>query len=785
MISLTTTETHVDPVCGMTVDPARAAGSTEYARKTWYFCSTHCLDRFRATPEHYTTKPAPSHVEHGAPCCSTATPPPAPAAGEQVEYVCPMDPEVVSDHPGSCPKCGMALEPRVVTAEDAPNPELVMMSRRMWAAFALGLPVFLLGMLDMFGSPLSRFVGQSAINWIQLVLATPVVFWCGWPLWTRAWASVVNRSPNMFTLIGLGVGAAYTYSAVVTIAPWLLPLELRVHSGAVIAYFDSAAVVTFLVLLGQVLEMRARGQTTAAIRRLLDHAPKTARKVVDGREMEIPVAELRPGDQVRLRPGEKVAADGTVIEGRSAVDESMISGESMPVEKEPGVKVIGGTVNGTGSLLFRVDRVGADTLLAQIVRMVGEARRTRAPIERVVDRVSRWFVPAVVLISVLTFVVWLLFGPPPAATHGLISAVAVLIIACPCALGLATPLSVMVGVGRGAEAGVLVRDAEALEVLHRADTLVIDKTGTLTEGKPSLVTIEPAAGLSADELVRLAAVVESQSEHPLAAAVVAGAKSRGLALEEVSEFHSTTGKGVSGLVGQRRVSIGSGGMMSDEGISVDQVAEQIDRLSAAGQTVVKVAVDGQYAGLLGIADPIRETTAEAIRQLHADGMRIIMMTGDHRATAEAVAGRLGIDEVFAELLPRQKHDAIRRLKEQGRVVAMAGDGINDAAALAIADVGIAMGTGTDVAMESAGVTLVKGDLRAIVRARRLSKATVRNIHQNLFLAFIYNALTIPVAAGVLYPVLGILLSPMLAGVAMSLSSLSVVTNALRLGRVRL
>jgi Cu+-exporting ATPase len=769
----------------MTVDPARAAGSTEYARKTWYFCSTHCLDRFRATPEHYTTKPAPSHVEHGAPCCSTATPPPAPAAGEQVEYVCPMDPEVVSDHPGSCPKCGMALEPRVVTAEDAPNPELVMMSRRMWAAFALGLPVFLLGMLDMFGSPLSRFVGQSAINWIQLVLATPVVFWCGWPLWTRAWASVVNRSPNMFTLIGLGVGAAYTYSAVVTIAPWLLPLELRVHSGAVIAYFDSAAVVTFLVLLGQVLEMRARGQTTAAIRRLLDHAPKTARKVVDGREMEIPVAELRPGDQVRLRPGEKVAADGTVIEGRSAVDESMISGESMPVEKEPGVKVIGGTVNGTGSLLFRVDRVGADTLLAQIVRMVGEARRTRAPIERVVDRVSRWFVPAVVLISVLTFVVWLLFGPPPAATHGLISAVAVLIIACPCALGLATPLSVMVGVGRGAEAGVLVRDAEALEVLHRADTLVIDKTGTLTEGKPSLVTIEPAAGLSADELVRLAAVVESQSEHPLAAAVVAGAKSRGLALEEVSEFHSTTGKGVSGLVGQRRVSIGSGGMMSDEGISVDQVAEQIDRLSAAGQTVVKVAVDGQYAGLLGIADPIRETTAEAIRQLHADGMRIIMMTGDHRATAEAVAGRLGIDEVFAELLPRQKHDAIRRLKEQGRVVAMAGDGINDAAALAIADVGIAMGTGTDVAMESAGVTLVKGDLRAIVRARRLSKATVRNIHQNLFLAFIYNALTIPVAAGVLYPVLGILLSPMLAGVAMSLSSLSVVTNALRLGRVRL
>lgn len=784
MISLSTVETHIDPVCGMTVEPARAAGSTEYSGKTWYFCSKHCLERFRASPERYLSKPEGARQDEGASCHSEQAAPVA-AAGHQVEYVCPMDPEVVSDRPGSCPKCGMALEPRVVTSEEGPNPELESMTRRARTALALGLPVFLFGMLDMLPEALFHMVGQRALNWIQFALATPVVSWCGWPLLERAWASVVNRSPNMFTLIGLGVGAAYLYSVIATVAPSIFPAEMQVHGGAVMVYFDTAVVVTFLVLLGQVLEIRAREQTTAAIRRLLGLAPKTAHRVVDGRETEVPVSELRPGDIVRLRPGEKVPTDGTVIEGQSAVDESMISGEPIPVDKSDGDAVIGGTVNGAGSLLVRVERVVGDTLLAQIVRMVGEARRTRAPIERTVDRVSRWFVPAVVVISAVTFVSWMAWGPSPRMAHGLVSAVAVLIIACPCALGLATPLSVMVGVGRGAEAGVLVRNAEALEVLHRADTLVMDKTGTLTAGKPQVVAIEPAPGFTDADVVRLAAAVEARSEHPLAVAIAAEATNRGLRATEVTEFQSETGRGVTGTVGGQRIAVGNLALLGDAAGIRDVERERIERLSSEGQTVMLVAVHGRFAGLIGVADPIRDSTPEAIKSLQADGMRIIMLTGDRRGTAEAVARRLGIDEVVAEVLPQQKYEVVRRLKDQGRVVAMAGDGINDAPALAAADVGIAMGTGTDVAIESAGVTLVKGDLRAIVRARRLSQATVRNIRQNLFLAFVYNAVTIPVAAGLLYPILGLLLSPMWAGVAMSFSSLSVVGNALRLGRVRL
>jgi Cu+-exporting ATPase len=706
----------------------------------------------------------------------------------KTEYVCPMHPEVVSDHPGACPKCGMALEPRTVTAEEAPNPELADMSRRFWVGLVLSLPVFVLAMADMIpGKPL-HFLDMRLVNWVQLALATPVVLWCGWPFFQRAAASVVHRSPNMFTLIALGVGAAYLYSLAATVMPAAFPDGFRLPGGAVEPYFDTAAVVTVLVLLGQVLELRARSQTTGAIRKLLALAPKTARVVrPDGREEDVALAQVRPGDLLRVRPGEKIPVDGTITEGHGAVDESMLTGEPIPADKGPGDKVIGGTLNTTGGLLVRADKVGDDTLLAQIVRLVGEAQRSRAPIERLVDRVARYFVPGVLAVALLTFLAWGLRGAPPAWAHALVNAVSVLIIACPCALGLATPMAVMVGVGRGAEAGVLIKDAEALEVLGRADTLVVDKTGTLTEGKPSLVTVEPAPGFSADELLRLAAGLERASEHPLATAIVRGAEPRGVQPAQARDFHSLTGKGVRGQVDGRTVLVGSPALLAEHGVDAGALQPRVQALRAEGQTVMLVAVDGRPAGLLGVADPIRATTPEAIELLHRDGLRIVMLTGDSWVTAEAVARKLGIDTVLAEVLPHEKREAVRRLQAEGHVVAMAGDGVNDAPALAQAHVGIAMGTGTDVALESAGVTLVKGDLRAIARARRLSRATMNNIRQNLFLAFVYNVASVPVAAGVLYPFLGEagLIKPIWASAAMSLSSLSVVGNALLLRRARL
>ena len=796
----------VDPVCGMSVDAARPAGSAVHEGQTYYFCSTHCLHQFQADSRRYaegraTEPPAapasrgtvytcPMHPEvrqdHPGACpqCGMALEPEiaAPPA-TKVEYTCPMHPEIVRDQPGNCPICGMALEPRTVTAEEGPSPELADMTRRLWISAALALPVFLVAMSDLLpGKPL-HVLDMRIVNWVQLVLATPVVLWCGWPFFERAWASVVHRSPNMFTLIALGTGAAYLYSLAATVAPSMFPEGFRTASGAVEVYFDTAAVITALVLLGQVLELRARGQTTGAIRRLLGLAPRTARIVrPDGREEDLPLDRIQAGERLRVRPGEKVPVDGTVLEGRSAVDESMISGEPIPVEKEPGAKVIGATVNGTGGLLIRADRVGAGTLLAQIVRMVSEAQRSRAPIERLVNQVSGYFVPAVLAVSVLTFIIWAVWGEPPRLTHALVNAVAVLIIACPCALGLATPLGIMVGVGRGAENGILIKNAEALEILEKVDALVVDKTGTLTEGRPRMVGVEPAGGLSEDELLRVAASLERGSEHPLAAAIVKGAEAKGLSLAEAQEFQSVTGKGVLGRVGGRNVAMGNAALMADHQVAVDPLRSRLEELRREGQTVMLIAVDGQLAGLVTVADPIRASTPDAIRLLHEDGMRVIMLTGDSRTTAEAVARKLGIDEVIAEVLPQQKHEVVKRLQGEGRVVAMAGDGINDAPALAQAQIGIAMGTGTDVAMESAGVTLVRGDLRGIAGARRLSRATMRNIRQNLFLAFVYNALSVPVAAGVLYPFIGLLISPIWASAAMTLSSLSVVGNALRLRR---
>ena len=798
----------VDPVCGMTVDPATAPASRSHDGRTYYFCCPSCASKFEADPARYLAAPAsgrrepadeahqpahagrspvftcPMHPETrqdrpGAclVCGMSLEPEGGAAPTTRVEYSCPMHPEVVSDHPGACPKCGMALEPRTVTAEEGPNPELADMSRRFWIGAALSLPVFLIAMSDLLpGRPLHAYMG--VLNWLQLVLATPVVLWCGWPFFERAGASVVHRSPNMFTLIALGVGAAYFYSLAATVVPWAFPEGFRT-GGVVETYFDTAAVVTVLVLLGQVLELRARGQTSGAIRKLLGLAPKTARVVrADGREEDVPLEQIRPGDLLRVRPGEKVPTDGVVVEGRSSVDESMISGEPIPAEKGPGAKVVGGTVNGTGGLLVRAEKVGADTLLAQIVRMVTEAQRTRAPVERLVNRVAGYFVPAVLAVALLAFVAWGVWGPAPSWAHGLVNAVAVLIIACPCALGLATPMAVMVGTGRGAEAGVLIKNAEALEVLGKADTLVVDKTGTLTEGKPRLAVVEPAEGFTEEELLRLAAGLERASEHPLAAAIVQGAEARGLRPAEAGNFQSVTGKGVVGEAEGRRVVLGNAALLAEQGADASALQARAETLRADGKTVMLAAVDGRPAGLLAVEDPIRTTTPEAIRLLREDGLRVIMLTGDGRATAEAVARRLGLDEVIAEVLPQQKNEVIKRLQSEGRIVAMAGDGVNDAPALAQAQVGIALGTGTDVAMESAGVTLVHGDLRGVARARRLSRATMRNIRQNLFLAFIYNGLSVPLAA------LGVL-NPMIAGAAMSLSSLSVVGNALRLRRARL
>ena len=712
--------------------------------------------------------------------------PTIPLAATRTEYTCPMHPEIVRPGPGSCPICGMALEPRTVTATEEENPELRDMTRRFWISLILTVPLLAIAMVDMLpGMPIEHALPAGWLPWIELLLATPVVLWGGWPFFQRGWASIVNRSTNMFTLIAMGTGVAYLFSLTATVFPGVFPASFRDMSGAPPVYFEAAAAIVTLVLLGQVLELRARSRTGAAIRALLDLSPKTARILRDGTEQDIPLDQVKPGDRLRVRPGEKIPVDGVVLEGTSTVDESMITGESMPVTKEPGSRVIGATVNATGSFVMRAEHVGSETLLARIVQMVSQAQRSRAPIQRLADRVAAWFVPAVIAIAVLTFIVWAFLGPEPRLAHALVNAVAVLIIACPCALGLATPMAIMVGTGRGARAGVLIKNAEALEILEKVNTLVFDKTGTLTEGKPTVESVVAVSGGNETELVRLAASLEQGSEHPLGSAIVAAAKENNIPLAGVSDFQSQPGLGISGKVDGRTVAVGNEKFFQQKSISFDALTQTAGNLRHNGQTVVFVAVDGTPAGLIGIADPIKPSTAQALRDLKAAGLRIVMLTGDSRGTAEAVAAKLGIDDFEAEILPDKKSEVVRRLQQEGRTVAMAGDGINDAPALAQADVGIAMGTGTDVAMESAGVTLVKGDLAGIVRARKLSQATMRNIRQNLFFAFIYNLLGVPIAAGVLYPFFGLLLSPILAAAAMSFSSVSVITNSLRLRKTEL
>ncbi|GFE59076.1 heavy metal translocating P-type ATPase [Geobacter sp. AOG1] len=766
------TDAAIDPVCGMTVDPATTAHRFEYKGKSWFFCSGHCLEKFKASPENHIAASGSAMIEE-------------PVTG--ATYTCPMHPEVVQSGPGACPKCGMALEPLQVAPEEEQNPELADMRRRFRIGIALTLPLVVVAMSEMLhGMPLRGVVPAAGFGWLELLLATPVVLWCGWPFLVRGWQSLINRSLNMFTLIGLGVAVAYLYSVAATLFPDIFPDSFRDDHGAVAVYFEAAAMIVSLVLLGQVLELKARSRTGAAIRALLGLAPKTARLVMDdGTEEDVPLDRVASGDRLRVRPGEKVPVDGTVLEGRSSVDESMLSGEPIPVEKGPGDRVTGATVNGTGSLVMRAERVGAETVLAQIVRMVSEAQRSRAPIQKLTDVVAGWFVPAVVLVAVATFVAWGLFGPEPRMAHALVNAVAVLIIACPCALGLATPMSVMVATGKGATMGVLFKNAEAIELLRQVDTLVVDKTGTLTEGKPRLMSIETVGELDGERLLFLAASLELGSEHPLAAAIVNGAREGGIQPAGAESFESVPGKGVKGRVDGRDILLGNRPFLESFGIEADFLINQAQARRVEGETIMFVAVDGKTAGLLGVADPIKSTTQEAIRKLHGEGIHVVMLTGDNRITAKVVAEKLGIDEVIAEVLPEGKADKVKELQEQGRVVAMAGDGINDAPALAQATVGIAMGTGTDVAMESAGVTLVKGDLRGIVRALLLSRATMRNIKQNLFFAFVYNSVGVPVAAGVLYPFFGILLSPVIAAAAMSLSSVSVVGNALRLRWARL
>ena len=750
----------------MTVDPARTAHHAEHAGTTYHFCSQGCRTRFAADPAKYVHPKPPLRAE--------------PVVGGTI-YTCPMHPQIRQPGPGSCPICGMALEPEMPTADAGPNPELVDFTRRFWIGLVLTVPVVLLEMGGHLTGMMHLVGGPPVANWLQLALATPVVLWAGWPFFERGWASLRTRSLNMFTLIALGTGVAWTFSIVATAAPGIFPAAFRGPDGSVAVYFEAAAVIVVLVLLGQVLELRAREQTGGAIRALLDLAPPTARRIgADGAETEVPLAHVHVGDHLRIRPGDKMPLDGEVLEGTSNVDESMVTGEPVPVRKAPGARLVGGTLNGQGSLVMRADRVGQDTVLAQIVRMVAGAQRSRAPIQRLADEVSGWFVPLVVVIAVLAFIAWAIWGPEPRLVFGLIAAVTVLIIACPCALGLATPMSIMVGVGRGAEAGVLIKNAEALERLERIDTLVVDKTGTLTQGRPEVVAVVPASGVVEADLLRLAAGLERPSQHPLAEAVVRAATARGLPIPAVAGFDAPAGRGVTGIVEGRRVAIGNARLMTEAGIDAGPLAGEAERLRGDGATVFFVAADGAQAGLIAVADPVKETTPAALKGLRAEGVRVVMLTGDNRTTAEAVARRLGITEIEAEVLPEDKQRIVERLKAEGRRVAMAGDGVNDAPALAAAEVGIAMGTGTDVAIESAGVTLLGGDLSGILRARRLSRAVMRNIRQNLFFAFAYNAAGVPVAAGVLYPFLGILLSPVIAAAAMALSSVSVVGNALRL-----
>ncbi len=819
----------------MVVEPERAKATAVHAGKTYYFCCTGCAGKFNADPQRYingkppaaapliqlgakpapaapliqlgVSKPAPTPTKAGAyvcpmdpevrqdrpgacPKCGMALEPEIPAVpATRVEYTCPMHPEIVRPGPGACPIRGMALEPRTVTVEEEENPELVSMTRRFWISAALALPVLALGMSTFqvtWGVNGVHVGSRRPIEWAELVLATPAVLWCGWPLFARGWASLVNRSLNMFTLIALGTGTAYVYSVIAVLAPSIFPASFRSSTGDVPVYFEAAATITALVLLGQVLELRARSRTSAAIRSLLKLSPKTARLVrADGTEIDVPVEHIAPGDTLRVRPGERVPVDGVVTDGSSAIDESLVTGEPIPVEKTDGSRVTGGTVNGTGSFVMRAERVGSETVLAQIVRMVSAAQRSRAPVQQLADRVASYFVPAVVLAAALAFVAWAAFGPPPRMAHALLNAVAVLIIACPCALGLATPMSIMVGTGRGALAGVLVKNAEALEILEKVDTLVVDKTGTLTEGRPRVTAIIAAPGTDEAQVLRVAATLERASEHPLAAAILAAAKERDIPPGDIKDFRSRTGKGVTGMMDGRSAALGNRALLAELEIPPGDLDERAKSLESEGATVVFVAFGGKIAGAIAVADPIKATTPEAIAQLHREHIRIVMLTGDSRATAEAVARKLGIDQVEAGVLPEQKGEAVKKLQAEGHIVAMAGDGVNDAPALAQANVGIAMGTGTDVAMESAGITLLSGDLRGIARARALSRATMRNIRQNLFFAFAYNSIGIPVAAGVLYPFFGLLLSPIIASAAMTFSSVSVITNALRLRHAKL
>jgi Cu+-exporting ATPase len=808
----TAPRTEKDPVCGMSVEAPKAATTVAHRGKTYYFCSRGCAEKFTADSEKYLSletsaarntpavvpEPAPAGTAYvcpmdpeirkdrpgACPKCGMALEPDLPLTPTRTQWTCPMHPEIVRDRPGACPICGMALEPKTVTTAQEDNPELREMTRRFWVSVVLGIPLVAFAMLRM--GPLVHAIDPRLGTWIEFALDTPIVLWCGWPFFVRGWASVKFRSPNMFTLIAMGVGVAYVFSAIATILPQLFPPSMRSMDGQPQVYFEAAGAIIILVLLGQVLELRARSRTSSAIRALLDLSPKMARIMRDdGSEYDVPLESVKVGDKLRVRPGEKVPVDGTVLDGLSSVDESMVTGESIPIEKHSGDKVIGATVNGTGWLLMRAERIGSETMLAQIVKMVSEAQRSRAPIQRLADRVAAWFVPAVLAIAVLAFLVWFIKGPEPRLANAIVNAVAVLIIACPCALGLATPVAIMVGTGRGARAGVLIKNAEALETLQKVDTLALDKTGTLTQGKPELTSVFAIGGETEDRVVRLVASLERGSEHPLAGALVEAAQTNGLSLIPADEFRSLTGRGIVGRVGGHEIAAGNESLLEELGIDSQELRAKAEELRRNGQTVVFAAVDGRAAGILGVADPVKPEAAQAIRDLRGEGLRVVMLTGDSETTAAAVARQLGITEFEAGVLPDRKSEVIKKLQEQGRVVAMAGDGVNDAPALAQAQVGIAMGTGTDVAMESAGITLLKGDLAALVRARRLSRAVMRNIKENLFFAFVYNSVGVPIAAGILYPKFGILLSPIIAAAAMSFSSVSVITNALRLRKVKL